>query len=90
MMRFCSIFGAVLRFLQFYVPNVYMYMLAWRAPIQRTLELNGLDLILNFHWNLRQQNQARFATFYLFFFFLWLARSVKVLTSFFSSCKQLA
>ena len=67
MMWFCSIFGAVVRF---YIPNVYMYMLAWRAPVQRTLELNGLNLILNFHWNLRQQNQARFATFYHFFFFM--------------------
>ena len=60
-------------------------MLVWCAPVQRILELNGLNLILNFHWNLRYQNQARFATFY-HFFFSYLARPV-ILSSYFISCK---
>ena len=44
-------------FASYGVENVYMSV--WCAPIQRTLDrLNGLNLILNFHWNLRYQNLA--------------------------------
>ena len=57
-------------------------MLVWCAPIQRILELNGLHLILNFHWNLRYQNQARFATFYHLFFHTWPGRLFLVHTLF--------
>ena len=58
-------------------------MLVWCAPVQRILELNGLNLILNFHWNLRYQNQARFATFYYFFLFhAWPGRLFLVHTLF--------
>ena len=67
------------------VENVYM--LVWCAPVQRILELNGLNLILNFHWNLRYQNQTRFATFYYFFFHAWPGRLFLVHTSL--SVKQL-
>ena len=63
-------------------------MLVWCAPVQRILELNGLNLILNFHWNLQYQNQARFATFYHFFFHAWPGRLLLVHTSF--PLKQLA
>ena len=57
-------------------------MLVLCAPIQRILELNGLNLILNFHWNLRYQNQARFATFYHFSFHAWHGWLFLVHTSF--------